>query len=183
MESSSPAVACRSPGSRQSVTEVALVSVGRASCVGRHRHRQHRRRVRRATGGRTPPRTRAPSHRPHRRWEGGRLRTAPKRISANDARLGLGDTAQVMTGDFTEEAGPSRRATAPRPGLPTAIFTANDVSAVGAIDEIERCGLVVPDDVAVVGFDNTSLAASEPHRAHHDRPTTARRWARRRQEC
>jgi DNA-binding LacI/PurR family transcriptional regulator len=38
------------------------------------------------------------------------------------------------------------------------MFTANDLSAVGAIDVIERDGRVVPDDVAVVGFDNTSIA-------------------------
>jgi DNA-binding LacI/PurR family transcriptional regulator len=73
--------------------------------------------------------------------------------------LGLADSAQVVAGDFTEQAG-ARAAERLLRGamLPSAIFTANDVSAVGAIDEIERGGLVVPDDVSVVGFDNTSLA-------------------------
>ncbi len=74
--------------------------------------------------------------------------------------LGLGDNAQVITGDFTEEAGAHGAERLLRGAvLPTAIFTANDLSAVGAIDVIERGGLVVPDHIAVVGFDNTSLAA------------------------
>ena len=75
-------------------------------------------------------------------------------------RLGLADNAQVISGDFTEEAGAHGAQRLLRGAvLPTAIFTANDLSGVGAIDEVERGGLVVPDDVAVVGFDNTSLAA------------------------
>lgn len=73
--------------------------------------------------------------------------------------LGLADTAQVVAGDFTEQAGAHAAERLLRGAvMPTAIFTANDVSAVGAIDEIERGGLVVPNDVSVVGFDNTSLA-------------------------
>ena len=74
--------------------------------------------------------------------------------------LGLAEYAHVVGGDFTEEAGEHGAGRLLRSGtLPTAIFTANDLSAVGAIDAIERGGLVVPDAVSVVGFDNTALAA------------------------
>jgi DNA-binding LacI/PurR family transcriptional regulator len=73
---------------------------------------------------------------------------------------GLGDEARVIGGDMTEQAGATgvQRLMLAKP-LATAIFTANDLSAVGAIDQIERYGLLVPGDISVVGFDNTSLAA------------------------
>lgn len=41
---------------------------------------------------------------------------------------------------------------------PTAIFAASDEMALGVVHGIQDCGLSVPDDIEVVGFDNTRLA-------------------------
>jgi len=42
---------------------------------------------------------------------------------------------------------------------PTAIFAANDQSAIGVIKAAQEAGLQVPDDLSVVGFDNITEAA------------------------
>lgn len=42
---------------------------------------------------------------------------------------------------------------------PTAIFAANDDMAAGAIFEAQERGLRIPDDVSIVGFDDTLLAS------------------------
>lgn len=41
---------------------------------------------------------------------------------------------------------------------PTAVFTANDEMAIGAIKAIESQGLKVPEDIAIVGFDNIEMS-------------------------
>ena len=42
--------------------------------------------------------------------------------------------------------------------LPTAVLAINDQVAIGAIKEAQRQGLRVPEDISVVGFDDTFLA-------------------------
>ncbi len=42
---------------------------------------------------------------------------------------------------------------------PTAIVCANDVMAVDVVHELQRSGMRVPDDVSVVGYDDSALAA------------------------
>ncbi|WP_330323733.1 LacI family DNA-binding transcriptional regulator [Streptomyces pseudovenezuelae] len=73
--------------------------------------------------------------------------------------------AYVRPGEFTYETG-LRGATAllELPEPPTAIFAGNDEIALGAIESARARGLRVPEDLSVVGFDDTSLAqmASPP---------------------
>ena len=41
-----------------------------------------------------------------------------------------------------------------RPDRPTAVFAANDISAIRTIEVARELGLRVPEDLSVVGFDN-----------------------------
>ncbi|WP_130799492.1 LacI family DNA-binding transcriptional regulator [Streptomyces otsuchiensis] len=58
---------------------------------------------------------------------------------------------------FTEEGGREailRHTEAFRGEGPTAVFAVNDLMAFGAIDQLQRWGIAVPEDVSVVGFDD-----------------------------
>jgi DNA-binding LacI/PurR family transcriptional regulator len=73
-------------------------------------------------------------------------------------RHGLSEHIRVVRGDYTEAAGAlgARQLLAGGPP-PTAICTANDMSALGVLDALEEAGLRVPEDISVVGYDNTSV--------------------------
>ena len=66
----------------------------------------------------------------------------------------------TVPGVFTEASGVDAAATALKQDVPlTAVFAGNDMSAVGALDALDAAGRRVPDDVSVVGYDNTFVAA------------------------
>jgi DNA-binding LacI/PurR family transcriptional regulator len=71
----------------------------------------------------------------------------------------LGGQPRVVPGRFSEEAGfAAAEAMAAVDDRPTAVFAANDLIAVGLLSGFDQLGIQVPEDVSLVGYDNTSLA-------------------------
>jgi DNA-binding LacI/PurR family transcriptional regulator len=70
------------------------------------------------------------------------------------------DPALMVCGNYTRPSGQTATAALlAQPDPPTAIFAFNDRMAMGAIRAVHTAGLRVPEDVAVVGFDNIPTAA------------------------
>ncbi len=67
---------------------------------------------------------------------------------------------QVADGDFTAEGGAAAMRSILAQGTPDAVFVASDLMARGALGVLEAAGLRVPDDVAVVGYDDSAVATS-----------------------
>ncbi|WP_055695795.1 LacI family DNA-binding transcriptional regulator [Streptomyces prasinopilosus] len=78
------------------------------------------------------------------------------------------DDLMIEAGDFSEEGG--RRAMAAllerRPDL-DAVFAASDVTAAGARHALREAGRRIPEDVALVGYDDSAIAR------HMDPPLTS----------
>ncbi|HEX2133565.1 MAG TPA: LacI family DNA-binding transcriptional regulator [Actinophytocola sp.] len=66
--------------------------------------------------------------------------------------------AQVSAKDFTYRAGLAAATRLLEQCTPDAIVCANDLLAIAALNVASRGGLRVPDDVAVVGMDDTDIA-------------------------
>lgn len=75
------------------------------------------------------------------------------------------EVVAVLPGDFTFASGETAAE-----GLlaldrrPDGVFVANDLMAIGALRRIESAGLRVPDEIAIVGFDDIDLAAANLNR-------------------
>lgn len=93
----------------------------------------------------------------------------PENVDARERLLGYRDAVRKrglvadgeleITGDFCRETGEDLVADlmALTP-CPTALFAANDFMAIGALRSLRRAGLCVPDDMALIGFDDIPTA-------------------------
>lgn len=84
----------------------------------------------------------------------GRLRLEGYRRALVDADMAF-DESLVAYGDWTDESGAAAMGALldSRPDI-DGVFVANDLMALGVMTVLEQRGLKVPDQVAVVGFDN-----------------------------
>lgn len=78
-----------------------------------------------------------------------------------DARTGATVATTILPEELTEDAGmrAARALLDEHPDV-TAVFAANDVMALGAMSELAARGLRVPEDVSVIGYDDTPIAAT-----------------------
>lgn len=93
-----------------------------------------------------------------------RVRTAHDRLmGARQAAAERGVTLQpeqIIEADFKEAGGyQAARILFSHPSPPTAVFAQNDMMALGVLRYLEEAGRRVPEDVALVGFDDIAFAA------------------------
>ncbi|HLV05020.1 MAG TPA: LacI family DNA-binding transcriptional regulator [Actinomycetaceae bacterium] len=97
-------------------------------------------------------------------WFDARARIAGWRAALTDAGLPVPD---VLPGGWDARTGYAvTRELVRRPSLPTAVFAANDLLALGAMRALHEAGLRIPEDVAVVGYDDV------PGSDHYHPPLT-----------
>jgi LacI family transcriptional regulator len=92
--------------------------------------------------------------------ESSALREAGHRQALAASGLAV-DPALMQVADYRRDA--AERALVAMLGLadpPTAVFAANDQSAIGILEAAARLGVRVPEDLSVVGFDDIPEAAA-----------------------
>ena len=89
-------------------------------------------------------------------------RRAGYRAALIEAGIGLDDS--LIAGDaYTMEAGESAAAVLlDRPDPPTAIFAVNDNNAIGAMATAAARGLVIPDDLSIIGYNDIPVVSRLP---------------------
>lgn len=96
---------------------------------------------------------------------------ARERLRGYHAAMGEDASVELeIDGDFTESAGyRAGRELLDLEPRPTAVFAANDSMAMAALSAFREAGVVVPDEIAVAGFDDIPIAryASPPLTSVH----------------
>jgi DNA-binding LacI/PurR family transcriptional regulator len=88
-----------------------------------------------------------------------RARMEGYREALGQAGLSAGEEWMAY-GDFSPQSGyEAMKKLLDKPERPDGVFAANDQMAIGAIKAIFERGLRIPDDIKVVGFDNTFVAS------------------------
>lgn len=91
---------------------------------------------------------------------------------------GLADHARVIPGAHNEEAGAAAARKLLAAGeLPTAVLAGNDRCALGLLDVFTRSGVAVPEQLSLIGFDDSRLSDNpriDLTTVHQDAPTLAR---------
>jgi len=91
--------------------------------------------------------------------ENGRERSNGFRKAMNDYGVKI-SSSNVMEGDFEQKGGYNGMMKLLRgPNRPSAVFVANDLMAVGAMQAVREKRLKIPRDISIVGFDDIDLAA------------------------
>lgn len=82
-------------------------------------------------------------------------------IGFRDALAAAGlEAHSVVEGDFSEASGASAMRDVLAQGTPDGIFVASDLMARGAMQVIADAGLRIPEDIRLVGFDDSNVATS-----------------------
>ncbi|MDN4471875.1 LacI family DNA-binding transcriptional regulator [Demequina zhanjiangensis] len=91
-----------------------------------------------------------------------RLREAGFRAAMEDAGLPVDDSLVVYARYEPKLAGEAARALLAQPEPPTALFVSNDVMALRVIEVAEENGVLVPERLSVIGFDDVPEASMLP---------------------
>lgn len=92
-------------------------------------------------------------------WNASEARLVGYRAALKHAHIPF-DRALVIEGDWEMQSGyPAAKKFLQMAERPSAIFAANDLMALGAIYAIQEAGLRVPEDIAVVGYDDREIAS------------------------
>ena len=91
--------------------------------------------------------------------ESSRLREEGFRRAMDAAGIPIDEELVTVGGYRPETAEAPARELLTLPHPPTAIFAANDLSAIRTVEVAQELGMRVPDDVSVVGFDNVPESA------------------------